>query len=709
LTVADPTGNLVPTADGAENVGTSAKNWGEVRGKKLFRANVEIDPANYDPAGAAASVSGDLSGHESATGAAVHGLGDSAVRNVGTVAGTVAAGDDSRFGGGAYEAGTGLSLEGNRFFLANTTATAGTYTNPGMTVDAQGRITSIASGTPSGGIAAESPTVDGDLLMWVGTDASRVTGASFPASSLVTSGAISAAVSAHNLSTGAHSGTFDAYGAATGAVVTHNAATGAHLGLLHSPATAGTGLSLTGQNFALANTTVTAGTYTLAGITVDAGGRITRAINGTVIGKQPYHGIEAAGALSFDNSSKVFTIASGTNTYWFDGVQYTTAAAITVGIDSFYTIATDTLYYIYFADATGALTVSTGVWNLKTTVPVATVFWNGSAGALSKETHNYTRPIDWHINAHSMIGARISAADFAMTAPSVASPSTVAVAGGSVWDEDLISTHSPSTNCRVWFQTGASTYRWIDANAAYGSSVRFVNSANAYALTDVGANAYINVWVYATPDIARPIYTFIETKATAAYNTVALARAVNPPNLANFGLVAEMKLLYRCIFKGDDSFVEATDYRSSASVPLGGTSAPTASAVSFIPSGTISGVTVQAAIEELDAERVYTAGTGLALTGFNFALANTSATAGTYTLATVTVDAQGRITHAVSGTSTGMDIDGLTADTDPDDADTAPIYSADNTANRKVTLANLKTYFGGTSGGADFLVNQVFS
>jgi hypothetical protein len=47
-----------------------------------------------------------------------------------------------------------------------------------------------------------------------------------------------------------------------------------------------------------------------------------------------------------------------------------------------------------------------------------------------------------------------------------------------------------------------------------------------------------------------------------------------------------------------------------------------------------------------------------------------------------------------------LDITGATADTDPDDADEAPIYSADATANRKVTLANLKTYF---QTGLDFV------
>jgi len=55
--------DVVPTTDGAQDLGTSAKQWGAVRGKKLYRDGVEVDPAAYDPAGAAATVAGNLSTH----------------------------------------------------------------------------------------------------------------------------------------------------------------------------------------------------------------------------------------------------------------------------------------------------------------------------------------------------------------------------------------------------------------------------------------------------------------------------------------------------------------------------------------------------------------------------------------------------------------------------------------------------------------------
>jgi len=315
------------------------------------------------------------------------------------------------------------------------------------------------------------------------------------------------------------------------------------------------------------------------------------------------HGIESCGTLSFDNSTHILTIAAATNAYWFDGVRYVTTSAITKDIDDNYTIATDTLYYFYFDDASGTLKVSTGVWNLQTTVPVATVFWNGSAGALVKETHGYKRNLDWHVWAHLTVGARIASADFGLTAPNSGSPTTVAVAGGTLYDEDLASTFEALTNCRVWYQTSATKYRWVDSNSVYPTNVRFSDSANSYTLTDVSNAQYINIWVYASPDIARPIYCFVETKATSGYTTVANARAATPPNLSNFGLTPELKLLYRIIMKGDETYSEKTDYRSSASLPAGGASSPTAASVTFSPSGGVAATSVQTAIEELDAEK----------------------------------------------------------------------------------------------------------
>lgn len=332
-------------------------------------------------------------------------------------------------------------------------------------------------------------------------------------------------------------------------------------------------------------------------------------------GTQYLHGIQTTGAITFDNTEHTITLAAGANTYWFAGTKYTTASSVVCDLDltadrdhASATLTTNTLYFIYFKDATGKLYWSPTAWSISTgSVMVATVHWNGAAGAVQDERHNHTRDIAWHLWAHDTVGTRIHPSDFAITTPSVATPGTVDFAGGNIHDEDIEKNYSQQTACRVWSQASANTYRWENAATIYPSvGVAFSDTANTYTLTAVAAAKHINIWVYAAPDndSARALYAFCETKATGGYDTVAQARAINPPNLTNLGINTELKLLYRLIMKGDESFVESTDYRNSATLPSGGTTSPSAASVSFSPSGTVSASTVQGAIEELDTEKL---------------------------------------------------------------------------------------------------------
>jgi hypothetical protein len=70
------------------------------------------------------------------------------------------------------------------------------------------------------------------------------------------------------------------------------------------------------------------------------------------------------------------------------------------------------------------------------------------------------------------------------------------------------------------------------------------------------------------------------------------------------GLSPEIVLLYRFIYRGNGDFQEYSDYRLSSSLPGGGSTSTTASAVTFVPYGNIASTNVQAALQELDDEKL---------------------------------------------------------------------------------------------------------
>jgi len=449
-------------------------------------------------------------------------------------------------------------------------------------------------------------------------------------------------------------------------------------------------------------------------------------------GKKIFHGIvsRATNPLPANLTTTTFTLGATANplSYYYQGalVNVTTdRTTILSGAAGF--------YFIYFDQATGNLlnsTVFPGV-SFTSNVFLATVMWNGvNYGLVNDERHGYSRDTNWHVWAHTTIGVRYRSGLTLTHNGGTGTLATFATTAGEIADEDIQFTISALTAGRLFYQTGASAYNFLNATSTVpgylGINARpnYVNGST-FALTEMASapNRYINVFVYATTDNHTPIYFLTETvSATIAadngYSSLANARAVPFPNTSSCGLSPEVKPIYRLIWRADGVLqaLDTTqdDYRTVTSLPQGaGTASTTASAVSFNPSGNISSTTVQTAIEELDAEKVNLAGTAggqtinggtaagetLTLTGTSSA---TKSATGIKLGSVVTVDeVNGNVGIGTTTPSAKLDVVGLIKTSG---YTVATLPAGVTGARAYVTDATSPTYNGSLTGGGTVVV-----
>jgi hypothetical protein len=335
--------------------------------------------------------------------------------------------------------------------------------------------------------------------------------------------------------------------------------------------------------------------------------------------QQALHGFvnRTSTTLAFDNSTHVVTLGVATTaTIYINGVPYTLSSpGLSIDLDT-KTLATGLWFvWIEVSNNVPVLNASQLAWSITNTsaIPTLMLYWNGTSGAIMDERHAAERNLALHTYLHLTVGARIqNDGSFAQVRPTTALDGQLELTSGVLWDEDIanIITTAQGKLVRNWYETASGVWAFADGvdNAGYdrpylwNTALQYPRTDSAYALSNVANNKYLPVWVYASNDVARPIYVVTKSYTLAAlnnYSSVTAARADVAPVLP---FVPELKLLYRFIYRGDGEYQESADYRTSASLPSGGVTAPTASSVSFAPSGNIESTNVQSAIEEIDFE-----------------------------------------------------------------------------------------------------------
>jgi hypothetical protein len=310
------------------------------------------------------------------------------------------------------------------------------------------------------------------------------------------------------------------------------------------------------------------------------------------------HTDKSQSTISFNNSSRTFTIApvSGTYEVWCAGTKYNlTSQSVTLP-------TTTGLYYISFTAGVLGYSTTYFVWDTET--PTAYVYWNndtGKAEFFADERHGVT--LDWatHEYLHRTRGAAM-ASGFSLSGYTLvgtggaAADAQASLSSGTFFDEDLqidiVADATPTAN--TWeqdllfpmkvpvFYLDGTAWR-SDAPTNFplktGTARARYNllTGSTWSTTDAGNSDYVVSWLVATNNLNYPVMAILGQES---YGSLPAARNAlwESLTLTNFP-VFEFRPLYKLIFQTATSYAntpharlsDVQDIRGSISIGSGTT------------------------------------------------------------------------------------------------------------------------------------------
>jgi hypothetical protein len=353
--------------------------------------------------------------------------------------------------------------------------------------------------------------------------------------------------------------------------------------------------------------------------------------------------------LSYDATARQVTLTPVGATFdiWLSGVRHTKTGAQTSPVH-----ADTTGNYFVTYDANGDLQVSDTVWDiLGAGIPVCYLYYQSSlvdAIALF-ELHTAKANRAWHKSQHAALGTFIKSgleiSGYALNTTNN-TDLTYAIASGIIVDEDIDVTitalpdDGPYTLLR---RTGATDWTWTTANSYpfHYTTTGYIeyneNNGGSYQLTPAVASRWVNYFVFATTAIPHtltngaPVSTsnkrFLIVPSQTIHTSLASAQGESLASLSwggilipeivgawkwtyetksNYGTVGKVQAVEVARISLTRSQLTGNFTAGSHNALTGRESADShpASAITNTPAGNLIATNVQAAIDELDSEKL---------------------------------------------------------------------------------------------------------